>query len=92
MVDPRYRTQWTANNYNNLGLAYEYLGNLYMAQSNYLMAANNNPTLDLAWYNLALVAARRNETSTVASSLIRLRTINPHLELESEKLVREQKL
>ncbi|MGB9080447.1 MAG: tetratricopeptide repeat protein [Desulfuromonadaceae bacterium] len=90
LVAPEDRKPWWANSYNNLGLAYEFLGNLYLARENYLKAVTINPSLDLAWYNLALVAAHQNDTPTVASSLEKLRTINPLLEQAAAKTIREQ--
>jgi tetratricopeptide (TPR) repeat protein len=78
-VDPRFRKEWTAVSDNNLGLAYEHLGDLYLAQDNYLKATKLNPALDLAWYNLALVAARRGDAPTRQSSLERLKALNPVL-------------
>jgi tetratricopeptide (TPR) repeat protein len=89
-VDPLYIKPWLANSYNNLGLAYEFLGNLYLARENYLKAVTLNPSLDLAWYNLALAAAHQNDTPTVVSSLKKLRTINPLLEQAAAKTIREQ--
>ncbi len=89
-VNPAYRTQWLAISSNNLGLAYEHLGNLTMARENYLKAVTVNPMLDLAWYNLALVAARQSDTGNTASSLKALRTINPILERQAAKTIRKQ--
>ena len=57
-VDPRYRRLWQANSYNNLGLAYEYLGNIYLARESYLKALKLNPNFDFALNNLALLSAQ----------------------------------
>jgi tetratricopeptide (TPR) repeat protein len=89
LVDPKYRNQWIGVCYNNLGLAYEHGGNLYLAQETYQKAVTFNPSLDFAWYNLALVAVRRNDTSTAASSRERLRTINPLLEQKIADTIRK---
>jgi tetratricopeptide (TPR) repeat protein len=89
-VDPEHRYRWLANSHNNLGLAYEHVGNRYLAGVNYQKAADINPTLDLAWYNLALLAARRNDTATVATSLEKLRVINPQLGQDAAKTIREE--
>jgi len=79
-----------ANSYNNLGLAYEYLGNRYLAEENYRKAATTNPSLDLAWYNLALLAAQQNDAAAVAASLERLSAINPQLGRDAAKVIRKQ--
>lgn len=90
-IDRRNLRLWQANSYNNLGLAYEYLGNMYRAKENYQKAINWNPALDFAWYNLALVAARQNDTSTLASSLKWLITNNPLLAQQAVTTFREQR-
>jgi hypothetical protein len=87
-VDPEQRYQWLANSHNNLGLAYEHMGNRYLAGVNYQKAADINPALDLAWYNLALLAARRNDTATLATSLEKLRALNPQLGQDAVKIIR----
>jgi tetratricopeptide (TPR) repeat protein len=89
-VDPRYRNSWMANSYNNLGLSYEHLGKPSLAWENYQKAVTFDPNLDLAWYNLALLAALRKDTATVEASLKRLRALNPILERTAETTIREQ--
>jgi tetratricopeptide (TPR) repeat protein len=89
LVESEAKTPWLANSFNNLGLAYEYLGNLYLAQENYQKAVAGNPSLDIAWYNLALVAVRRNDTPTIASSLENLKAINPLLEQKVADTIRK---
>ncbi len=84
------RKAWMANSYNNLGLAYEHLGNSYLAWENYQKAVSNNSELDLAWYNLALLAARRNDAPAAAVALERLKAINPQLEKIAAASIREQ--
>jgi tetratricopeptide (TPR) repeat protein len=89
-VDPGYKKPWMAVSYNNLGLAYEYLGNIYLAQTYFQKAVTFNPSLDLAWYNLALVSSRRNDSISAESSLGHLKAINPRLERDAVKTIREQ--
>ena len=89
-IEPEERQAWMANSYNNLGLAYEYLGNRYLAGENYRKALTFNPSLDLAWYNLALLAARQKDTAAVATSLERLGAINPQLGRDAAKAIREE--
>lgn len=89
-VEPEHRTAWMANGFNNLGLAYEFLGNRYRARENYQKAVAANPSLDLAWYNLALLAARQNDASATAAALERLVAINPQLGRDAAKTIREE--
>jgi tetratricopeptide (TPR) repeat protein len=89
-VDPNHKSQWLALSYNNLGLAYEHLGNRYLARESYHKAVTVNPSLDLAWYNLSLLAANQKDTASVESSLEKLRTINPVLAQDATKTIREQ--
>jgi tetratricopeptide (TPR) repeat protein len=89
-VDPGDRKAWMANSYNSLGLAYEHLGNRHLARENYRKAVSANPSLDLAWYNLALLAARQNDTPAAAAALERLRGINPPLEQAAARTIREE--
>jgi tetratricopeptide (TPR) repeat protein len=88
-VNPLYRKAWQANNYNNMGLAYEYSGNQNMAREYYLKAVTTNPSLDLAWFNMALLAARQHDTVTVAESLTQLGAIGPLLEKKARNLIGE---
>lgn len=88
-VDSKYRKEWLAISYNNLGLAYEYLGNQYLARENFLKSVTFNPALDLAWYNLALIAAHLDDKHTVSSAMKALSEINPRLELDAAQIIRE---
>lgn len=76
-VKPELMVPWRALSYNNLGLAYELLGNLYSAKANYILAASTNPALDLAWYNLALIAVRLNDRNGFEAARTRLLQLNP---------------
>lgn len=49
--------KWQGEVNNNLGLAYEILGNYPKAVENYRNAVGYNPALGLAYYNLGLVSA-----------------------------------
>jgi tetratricopeptide (TPR) repeat protein len=90
-VIPEYRKNWMAISHNNLGLAYEYLGNMIMAQENYQKAVVNNPSLDHAWYNLALIAALSHDTDNVITSLDGLNAINPLLAQQARKEISLQR-
>lgn len=89
MANPAYMNLWWAISYNNLGLAYEHLGNLALARGNYQKAVNMNPSLDLAWCNLALVASQQNDRITVDVSLKQLKMLNPSLEQAVKKNIME---
>jgi tetratricopeptide (TPR) repeat protein len=89
-VDSRYRVPWTAISYNNLGLAYEHLGKLTQARESYRKAVETDPYLDLAWYNLALLAARQKDPFTVETALERLKAANSRLEQAVGTAIREQ--
>jgi tetratricopeptide (TPR) repeat protein len=89
-IDPRFRKEWMAVSNNNLGLAYEHLGNLFLAQDNYLKATKYNPNFDLGWYNLALVSGRRRDAASIMKALNELKLLNPLLEQEAAKKIRVQ--
>jgi tetratricopeptide (TPR) repeat protein len=65
--------------YNNLGLAYEYLGELRKAGEPYRAALLINPDYDLAWYNLGLLSIRLGEQGQAAKALQQLQRLNPAL-------------
>lgn len=76
-VDPRHKSAWQALSYNNLGLAYEYLGNLRAAQVNFEMASLLDPSLDLAWLNQALNASQRRDVKRYERAMEKLSLLNP---------------
>jgi tetratricopeptide (TPR) repeat protein len=65
--------------YNNLGLAFEYMGEPTKARDPYLAALMINPAYDLAWYNLGLLSIRLGDKEQVSNALIQLKKINPSL-------------
>lgn len=86
-VDPQQGTPWMANSYNNLGLAYEHGDDLFRARECFLKATTINPSLDRAWYNLALIAIRQNDTATVDTARKWLRTLNPQFEQDVAHII-----
>jgi tetratricopeptide (TPR) repeat protein len=78
-IDPRDERLWRAVSCNNLGLAYEYLGNYAAARAQFEKAASLNPDLDLAWLNLAVISSRLHDPAGVSAALERLGSINPGL-------------
>jgi tetratricopeptide (TPR) repeat protein len=86
-IDPRYLVPWQAVSYNNLGLAYEYLGNYRAARTNFEKAAIVDPSLDLAWLNLAVISAKLRDPAGFAMALGRLQATNPSLARSKEALL-----
>lgn len=85
-VDPKQFEPWLAVSYNNLGLAYELMNNDAEAKINYFKAINIDPTLDLAWYNLALLAAKHLDTEGYKQAAYKLGPLNPELYKQLPKL------
>lgn len=79
LVDPALIGPWLAVSFNNLGLAYEVLNNPDKAKSNYYNAIGENPDLDIAWYNLALLAAKNNNSEGYRQAYNKLALLNPEL-------------
>jgi len=65
--------------FNNLGLAYEYLGQPENAITSYTKSLRINPAYDLAWYNLGLLSAVHGSRDKASSALSRLNQLNPSL-------------
>jgi tetratricopeptide (TPR) repeat protein len=76
-VKPEFIVPWTALSHNNLGLAYEFLGNLQWARNNFTLATRIDPTLDLAWLNLAIICARQQDRPGYEAAIARLAVLNP---------------
>jgi tetratricopeptide (TPR) repeat protein len=55
-VEGKVVTRWLGEVNNNLGLAYEILGDFPKAAENYRNAVGYNPAMTLAYYNLAIVS------------------------------------
>lgn len=89
VVNPKYITQWAAISNNNLGLAYEHLGNLYRAMESFQRGVVLDLQLQIGWYNLAICAAHRGEQSAMEHSLKRLHRINPGLADAAESRIAE---
>ena len=78
-VDMRYYNAWFANTRNNLGLAYEHVGNLPMAFKHFDTAVSLLPAFDLAWFNLYLTAMRLKDYQRANVAREALKTLNPEL-------------
>jgi hypothetical protein len=55
------------------------MGNYWAARANFEQAAAVNPSLDLAWLNLAVIAAKLRDQSGYSVALGRLQILNPNL-------------
>ena len=64
---------------NNLGLAYEYLGEPENARRNYIFSTRINPAYDLAWYNLGLLSQRSGDRDQAVNALSQLNKLNSPL-------------
>jgi len=80
--------QWNGVIHNNLGLAYEYLREPEKAMHAYKTALTLHPAYDLAWYNLALLAARRNDAALASQAIGRLKRLNSNLANALESTMR----
>jgi tetratricopeptide (TPR) repeat protein len=76
-LQPELVRKWQAAGRNNLGLAYEYLGDLKQARTAFAMAASIDPGLDLAWFNLAVVCTRQKDRPAFETARARLTALNP---------------
>ena len=75
--DFRKMSKWNSVTNNNMGLAYEYLNEPDKAMKAYRVAVTANPEYDLAWYNLALLAARLGDRKLVDEAIKHLQVLNP---------------
>lgn len=78
-LDYRNLARWEGVISNNLGLSYEYLQQTDKAMNAYKFAVTINPVYDLAWYNLALLAARLGDAGLADEAAGKLKAINPAL-------------
>lgn len=89
IINEPYFRLWKAVSLNNLGLAYESLGDMTRARSNYTQAIINDHNFVLAWYNLALIATRLKDKSAAELAKGRLATLKPELLPEVNKVIEE---
>ncbi len=73
--------------FNNMGLAYEYLGLTQKAITSYIKALRINPAYDLAWYNLGLLSSRNGDHGQATSALVKLQEHNPGLATKLSLLI-----
>jgi tetratricopeptide (TPR) repeat protein len=78
-VDPALISPWMAVSYNDLGLAYEFLNMPLLAKNNYFEAIRENPDLDIAWYNLSLLALKNHDSEGYKQASGKVAQLNPEL-------------
>jgi len=78
-VKPEDRVRLEAVLRNNLGLAYEIMGQSGKAGESYRAALRANPEYDLAWYNLGLMSIRTGDREQAEKALSQLKSLNPGL-------------
>jgi len=71
--------KWQGEVNNNLGLAYEILGNYPKAAENYRNAIGYSPSLTIAYFNLGIVSALAGDYETLASQQQVLMLLDPVL-------------
>jgi tetratricopeptide (TPR) repeat protein len=76
-IENKVVSRWLGDVNNNLGLAYEILGNLHKAEESYRNAVAYYPALGVAYYNLALVAAKKGDLATTEEQKQILWLIDP---------------
>jgi tetratricopeptide (TPR) repeat protein len=64
---------------NNLGLAYEIMGQPGKVGESYQAALRANPEYDLAWYNLGLMSIRSGDKAQAERALSKLKVLNAGL-------------
>jgi len=65
--------------YNNLGLAYQHLGDTAKAMTAYEKSVRIDSGYDRAWYNMGLLAISLGDRNRALAALQRLKVINPSL-------------
>lgn len=78
-IEDKVVNKWLGEVNNNLGLAYEILGNLPRAAEFYRNAVGYDPAFGLAYYNLGIVSAARRDIASYAEQLQILMLIDPVL-------------
>ncbi|MFA4936022.1 MAG: hypothetical protein WC568_09315 [Candidatus Methanoperedens sp.] len=78
-INERTLNRWQGDVNNNLGLAYEIIGDFPKAAENYRNAAGYNPSLGLAYYNLGILSATIGDFPKYAEQQQILWMIDPYL-------------
>lgn len=78
-INYRDYTQFYSNEFNNMGLANEYIGQSEEAFKWYKKSLAINPRFDLALFNLGLLSARLGIAENVKVAISKLTDINPQL-------------
>jgi tetratricopeptide (TPR) repeat protein len=85
-IDYRYYNQFYSNEFNNVGLANEFIGQPQEAFKWYKKSLALNPDFDLALFNIGLLSTRLGIAGNTELAITRLKSINQGLaaKLESE--------
>ncbi|MGB9081331.1 MAG: tetratricopeptide repeat protein [Desulfuromonadaceae bacterium] len=78
-IDFRWYRQFNSSEFNNMGLACEFVGQPEEALNWYIQSVNMNPDFDLAWFNLGLLSARLGNYPQRDKALSKLHALNPAL-------------
>jgi hypothetical protein len=76
-LDYKNLLKWDGAILNNMGLAYEHLNEPAKVMKSYRLSVTTNPEYDLAWFNMALLAAQQGNAQLFNESLLRLQILNP---------------
>ncbi len=87
-LDYRNLAAWESSLSNNMGLAYEYLGNPAAARDAYRNALWANPDYDLALYNLGLLAKKTGDEGQAVIALRELQRLKSAMADRLEDVVR----
>ena len=90
-MNAAYQNEWFALGYNNLGLAYDSLGQLADSIDNFEKSIAMNPRLSEAHYNLGLAYAASKETQKATEQYVILKSLNPEFAAKLLKAVRSEK-
>ncbi len=78
-VDFRWYRQSTSTQFNNMGLATEFIGQPQEALKWYVQSVSMAPGYTLAWYNLGLLSARLGNYAQRDRALLKLKALDPDL-------------
>ncbi|WP_459815595.1 tetratricopeptide repeat protein [Geotalea toluenoxydans] len=78
-ITSTYQSEWFALAYNNLGLAYDSMGQVNESIENFQKAISMNPRLAQAYYNLGLAFLAMKDKGQAADQYRMLRSLDPEL-------------
>lgn len=84
-ITSAYQSEWFALAYNNLGLAYDSMGQVNESIENFQKAISMNPRLAQAYYNLGLAFLAIKDKGQAADQFQILRSLDPELAAKLRK-------